>query len=231
MWVQPTIVTAGRLHISSLSFNDTAWIFQNKLAFSGCLQAARKPECLMNFLISKESSQTFTSPGWDSDLGFKAASLILCAKMNLSASGTTVFTAELSPDTPVCPRTRLFVCLTASLPSGSSPCSQCCASYTGTICQWPWACEWHPQGLPFPRPAKKRKAPIRCLNICSVNRAKSSSNYVTQRRQWQKRQANQGSVTVVQTEPKQNAGRDQSFPQVRTGFCLNKRENLLLQSQ
>lgn len=185
----------------------------------------------MNFLISKESSQTFTSPGWDSDLGFKAASLILSAKMNLSASGTTVFTAELSPDTPVCPRTRLFVCLTASLPSGSSPCSQCCASYTGTICQWPWACEWHPQGLPFPRPAKKRKAPIRCLNICSVNRAKSSSNYVTQRRQWQKRQANQGSVTVVQTEPKQNAGRDQSFPQVRTGFCLNKRENFLLQSQ
>lgn len=212
MSVQPTIVTAGRLHISSLSLNDTAWIFQNKLAFSGCLQAARKPECLMNFLISKECSQTFTSPGWDSDLGFKAASLILSAKMNLSASGTTVFTAELSPDTPVCPRTRLFVCLTASLPSGSSPCSQCCASYTGTICQWPWACEWHPQGLPFPRPAKKRKAPIRCLNICSVNRAKSSSKYVTQRRQWQKRQANQGSVRVVQTEPKQNAGRDQSFP-------------------
>lgn len=183
MWVQPTIITAGHLHISSPSFNDTIWIFQNKVAFSRCLQAARKPEYLMKFFIPKECSQTSIPSEWDSELGFKAASPILSTKMNLSASGTTVFPADRSPATPMCPRTSLLVRLTVSLPSGSSPCSQCCASYTGTICQWLWACEWHPQGLHFPRPAIKRKAPIRCLNIRSVNRAKSSSNYITQRHQ------------------------------------------------
>lgn len=48
---------------------------------------------------------------------------------------------------------------TCSLPWGSSPCWQCCASCTGTTCQWLWAGEWHPQGPHPPRPAKNRTAP------------------------------------------------------------------------